>query len=166
MKYQNQFSGKNKKNVSICLLLIFLLRVLRRIANGQEMPKATLYVSVIVFPQIKAFLHALYWYAVFQVIKKTRLCNCDPLKPHLYKVKLGFTGICIIFLILLKKHRLWVLVRTASPRRDMKNIGFFYRKIFLFLVVKFSIYLNRLVFVMYFNAIAQFLSFRRIVYCL
>ena len=25
--------------------------------------------------------------------------NCDPLKPHFYIVKLGFTGIYIIFLI-------------------------------------------------------------------
>ena len=28
--------------------------------------------------------------------------NFDPLKPHFYIVKLGFTGVCIIFLILLK----------------------------------------------------------------
>ena len=33
---------------------------------------------------------------------KTRLYNVDPLKPHFYKVKLGFTGVYIIFLILLK----------------------------------------------------------------
>ena len=29
---------------------------------------------------------------------KTRLCNFDPLKPHFYIVKLGFTGAHIIFL--------------------------------------------------------------------
>ena len=40
-----------------------------------------------------------------------------PLKPHFYTVKLGFTGVYIIFLISAQKHRLWVLVRTASPRR-------------------------------------------------
>ena len=50
-------------------------------------------------------------------ITKTCLYNSDPLKPHFYIVKLGFTGVYIIFLILLTKHRLWVLVRTASPRR-------------------------------------------------
>ena len=35
----------------------------------------------------------------------TKRCpyNFDPLKPHFYIVKLGFTGIYIIFLILLKK---------------------------------------------------------------
>ena len=60
----------------------------------------------------------------------------------LYIVQLGFTGIYIIFLISAQKHRLWVLVRTASPRptiyvlsRIMKIIslrGFFYLKIFSF----------------------------------
>ena len=30
---------------------------------------------------------------------KTRLYNFDPLKPHVYIVKLGFTGVYIIFLI-------------------------------------------------------------------
>ena len=33
------------------------------------------------------------------LITKTRLYNIDPLKPHFYIVKLGFTGVCIIFLI-------------------------------------------------------------------
>ena len=51
------------------------------------------------------------------VITKTCLYNFDPLKPHFYIVKLGFTGVYIIFLISAEKHRLWVLVRTASPRR-------------------------------------------------
>ena len=50
-------------------------------------------------------------------ITKTCLYNFDPLKPHFYIVKLGFTGVYIIFLISSQKHRLWVLVRTASPRR-------------------------------------------------
>ena len=30
---------------------------------------------------------------------KTRLYNFDPLKPHFYKVKLGFTGYTLFFLI-------------------------------------------------------------------
>ena len=50
-------------------------------------------------------------------IMKTRLYNFDPLKPHFYIVKLGFTGVYIIFVISVKKHRLWVFVRTASTRR-------------------------------------------------
>ena len=31
-------------------------------------------------------------------ITKTCLYNLDPLKPHFYIVKLGFIGVCIIFL--------------------------------------------------------------------
>ena len=50
-------------------------------------------------------------------IMKTYLYNFDPLKPHFYVVKLGFTGVYIIFLISAQKHILWVLVRTALPRR-------------------------------------------------
>ena len=61
---------------------------------------------------------------------KTYLYIFDPFKPYFYIVKLGFTGVYIIFLISAqnidcgyslepprRKHRLWVLVRTASARR-------------------------------------------------
>ena len=34
-----------------------------------------------------------------KTITKTYLYNFDPLKPHFYIVKLGFTGVYIIFLI-------------------------------------------------------------------
>ena len=50
-------------------------------------------------------------------ITQTSLYNTDPFKPHFYIVKLGFTGVYIIFLISAQKYRLWGLVRTASPRR-------------------------------------------------
>ena len=50
-------------------------------------------------------------------ITKTYLYNFDPLKPHFYTVNLEFTGAYIVFLISAQKHRLWVLVRTASSRR-------------------------------------------------
>ena len=50
-------------------------------------------------------------------ITKTYLYNFDPLKPHFYTVKLGFTEVYIIFLISDQKHRLWVLIRTASLRQ-------------------------------------------------
>ena len=45
-----------------------------------------------------------------------------PLKPHFYIIKLGFTGVYIIFHISAQKHRLWVLVRTASVGFLLKNI--------------------------------------------
>ena len=54
---------------------------------------------------------------VYFSITKTYLYNFEPLKPHFYIVKLGFTGVYISFLISAQKHRLWVLVRTASRRR-------------------------------------------------
>ena len=37
-------------------------------------------------------------------ITKTRLYNFDPINPHFYIVKLCFTWVYIIFLILLKKY--------------------------------------------------------------
>ena len=48
---------------------------------------------------------------------ETCLYNFDPLKPHFYIVKLGFTRVYIIILISAQKHRLWVVVRTALARR-------------------------------------------------
>ena len=68
-------------------------------------------------------------------ITKTYLYNFDPLKPHFYTVKLGFTGVYIIFLISAQKHRLWV-------KSD------FFTENFQFFELKCSIYLNRHVFVM------------------
>ena len=41
----------------------------------------------------------------FAPITKAYLYNFDPLKPHFYIVKLGFTGVYIIFLISIQKHR-------------------------------------------------------------
>ena len=54
---------------------------------------------------------------LFLLITKTCLYNFDPLKPHFYILKLGFTGVYIIFLISAQKHRLWVLIRTALQRQ-------------------------------------------------
>ena len=97
-------------------------------------------------------LSILYMYKVFEKTAantKTYLYNFDPLKPHFYIVKLGFTGVDIIFLISAEKQRLWVLTICVLSRK-MKNIRFFLSDfVFIFLVVKFSIYLNRRVFVMH-----------------
>ena len=83
----------------------------------------------------------------------------DPLKPHFYIVKLGFTDVYIIFLISAQKHRLWVLIRTKAILMSTHNLcyeqkyekyQFFLSENFLVLEVKFSIYLNRYVFEMKF----------------
>ena len=50
-------------------------------------------------------------------IMKTCLYNGVPLKPQFDTIKLGLTGVYIIFLISAHIHRLWVLVRTTSARR-------------------------------------------------
>ena len=100
------------------------------------------------------------WELLPYCITKTCLYNFEPLKPHFYVIKLGFRVVYIIFLISAQKHGLWVLVRIASVRkflrvptisvlsRNMKNIRVSLSENFRFLEVKFSMYLNRRVFVM------------------
>ena len=91
---------------------------------------------------------------------KTYLYNFDPLKPHFYKVKLGFTGVYINFLI--SAQNIDCGYSLEPPRRGgsveypqsifwaeiEKKISEFLSEIFLVLVVKFSIYLNKRIFVM------------------
>ena len=98
-----------------------------------------------------------------KVITKTCLYNIDPLKPHFYTVKLGFTGVYIIFLISAQKHSLWYSLEP--PRRGgsneypqvmflsriMKNIRVFIVKFSVFGGEIVFIYLNRRVFVMCFD---------------
>ena len=93
-------------------------------------------------------------------ITKTRLYNFDPLKPHFYIVKLGFTGVYIIFLIsainidcgysLEPPHRgsSNEYPQSMFVSRNMKKYQSFLSENFHFLEVKFSLYLNRHVFVM------------------
>ena len=49
-------------------------------------------------------------------IRITCQCNELPLTPHFCIVKMGFTGV-YIFSFFALKHKMWVLVRTASVRR-------------------------------------------------
>ena len=60
-----------------------------------------------------------YMSATVYFIMKTYLYNFDPLKPHYYIVKLGFTGVYITFLISAQKHRLWFSLEP--PRRGGSN---------------------------------------------
>ena len=104
-------------------------------------------------------------------ITKTCLYKIDPLKPHFYIVKLGFTGVYIIFLNFTQNvdcgypleppHRggsneypqsmFWAEIWTISE--------FFLSENFPFLEVKFSIYLNTLVVVMHNLCILLLLSY-------
>ena len=94
---------------------------------------------------------------------KTYLYNFDPLKPHFYIVKLGFTGVYIIFLISVqnidcggggtRQNHLGEAVLTSthnlSFEQKYEKYQSFLSENFHFLVVKFSVYLNRHVFVMW-----------------
>ena len=96
-------------------------------------------------------------------ITKTRLYNFNPLKPHFYIVKLGFTGIYIIFLI--SAQNLDCGYSLEPPQRGgsneyplcfeqkYKKYRSFLSENFQFLEMKFFIYLNRRVFVMGTNAV-------------
>ena len=52
-------------------------------------------------------------------IKKTCLYYFDPLKPHFYIVKLGFTGVYIIFFI--SAHNIDCRYSLEPPRRGGSN---------------------------------------------
>ena len=81
-------------------------------------------------------------------ITKTFLCNTDPIKPHFYIVKLGFTGVYIFFSYFCSKTRRFKRAPTIYVlSRNVKNIRGFYLKICSFWKLIFSIYLNRHVFV-------------------
>ena len=71
------------------------------------------------------------------LITKTYLYNYDPLKSHFYIVKLGYT----LFLISAQKHRL--CVHNQCFEQKYGKYQNFLSECFQFLVVKFSIYLNR-----------------------
>ena len=116
------------------------------------------------FLQLYMFILLFMRWDIF-LITKTCLHNFDPLKPHFYihVVKLGFTGVYIIFLFLLKNIDCGYSLEP--PRRGGSNeyphsmfwaeIGkiseFFiwlFSFFFFFFWVKFSVHLNRHVFVM------------------
>ena len=87
------------------------------------MPELVKYIIQTFLPPILANLYTVFWkftlnmevesrlwyqlplYVCDLYITKACLYNFDPLKPHFYIVKLGFTGTYIIFLISSYKHR-------------------------------------------------------------
>ena len=92
-------------------------------------------------------------------ITKTSLYKNDPLKPHFYVVKLGFTGVSLLFLFLLKNIDCEYSLEQPHQgiSNDTHNLCFeqkyeeyqFLSENFQFLEVKFSIYLKRHVFVIW-----------------
>ena len=83
------------------------------------------------------------------VITKTCLSNVDPFKPHFYIVKLGFTGVYIIFPISAQNIDCrYSLEPQFIFGAEIRKISEFLSEKFHILVVKFSVYMNRRVFVM------------------
>ena len=70
-----------------------------------------------------------------------------PLTPHFYLVKVGFTGVHIIFLIFALKHRLWVPIIYVLSK-NMKIVKKIKLKIVIFTAVKYGCILHGNVFVM------------------
>ena len=66
------------------------------------------------------------------IITKTSPYNEDPFTPHFCIVKLGFTGVYIIFLFLLRVPTIYVL------SKGKKIITIFQRKFVIFTVVKYN----------------------------
>ena len=104
-----------------------------------------MYFDVLIKPEHSIFYMTAY--ALGEASQNNAYIIFDPLKPHFYIVKLGFTEVHIIFLFLLKNIDC-VLLRTASPSSNMKISEFFLSENFQFLEVKFPIYLNSRVYVM------------------
>ena len=140
-----------------------LLRALSILCVGNEGPHQTAHVRTLIWvylarKRINVFFFFFFFFFFSNVelhllfyITKTYLYNFGPLKHHFYIVKLGFTGVYIIFFISAHKHRLCGL--NEYPQSifwaEIWKISEFLSETFQFcLVVKFSIYLNRRVFVM------------------
>ena len=99
LSYERQSVNGNKEDEKILKFIILLLRKI-------------FVCNFIVVSKKKKFCLCL-----MAPITKTRRYSFDPLKLHFYIVKLGFTGVYIIFIITAQKHRLRVLFSTASARR-------------------------------------------------
>ena len=91
----------------------FVIPIIHRIYANYSV-KITLFQTC---PNISLFMCRKYWLS--GNITKTDLYNFDPLKPHFYIVKLGFTVVYIIFLISAQKHRL--LYSLEPPWRGGSN---------------------------------------------
>ena len=143
---QHIFSWRDKKNIYLATILIWCIR-LHKCAGW---PGPLLSTSAI---------RALFSCCGSNITKPC-LYNFDPFKAHFYIVKLGFTGVYIIFLISAQKHRfeysleppLWGGSNKYPQSMfwaEIWKISEFLSENFQVLVVKFSIYLNRRVFVMH-----------------
>ena len=125
----DRYIWKAKRHISLCIRTVWLASAvcLKKQRKQKKKKKYQCWIIrfIMHFPSINCTeLHSSFGYCrcdlKIMIIISSRKHACiilTPLNPHFYIVKLGFTGVFIIFLISAQKHRLWVLVRTASPRR-------------------------------------------------
>ena len=127
------------------------------------------------YSKIVVSMRQIHSYKFEKCITKTCLYNFDPLKPHFYIVKLGFTGVYIIYFLFLLEN-IDCGYSLEPPHRGGSNkypqsmfwaeiwkiSEFFLSENFQFLEVEFSIYLNRRVFVMRRLKMSHLLRMRRL----
>ena len=139
---------------------VFVMTNFKNCKNSENPPNCNIHPDIPLFSKYMSYLSLFSQSIVLSTTVFTIYCpvyHCfhniswkhaymilTPCKPHFYKVKLGFTGVYIIFLISAWKHRLWVPTIYVLSR-NMKDIRILSEN-FQVLVVKFSIYLNRSVF--------------------
>ena len=85
-------------------------------------------------------------------IRKTCPCNIYPLEPHFYIAKLGFAGVHLFFLFLLKYIDCGYTLELPQRAKIRKNIKNVLMKIFHFYKLKNLCILHGRVFVMYFRS--------------
>ena len=80
---------------------------------------------------------------------KTCLNNFDPLKPHFYIVKLGCTGVYIIFLFLLKTLIVVTRLNCLANSNEYAQSMFWTKiwKISEFFIWKFSVFLYEIFYI-------------------
>ena len=99
--YMNPHQGIIQEVLCIIIIIISIIIIIIIIItyDGHKIP---VYWYVLFF--FFFFCCLLFFLLYFIFIMKTYLYNIDPLKPHLYIVKLGFTGVYIIFFLVLSKN--------------------------------------------------------------
>ena len=93
--------------------------------DSNKYPKHTLYEEITIkhgiccisFCSLRILCNSKF--ILMAIITKICLYNFDPLKPHFYIVKLGFTGVYVIFLFLLKNIDCGYSLEP--PRRGCSN---------------------------------------------
>ena len=162
------------RTISTSVLIVSFQNVVPKVMGTWVQCFSWLHISKLCpsLAQIPWYEYTAYGRTSMTRLTKIWLYNFDSLKPHFYIVKLGFTGVYIIFFLFLLENK-DCGYSLEPPRRggyneytqsmfwaEIQKISVFIWK-FSFLEVKFSIYLNRCVFVMYITGTMEICSRHR-----